>query len=91
MARRRMVTRTVVESVATIMMVDTTNAQVYDAIDTATGMEYDAAFMLKHARKALETDRFKVVMVKEVAHRETLYGMPEEDFIKLAQVMPDRA
>lgn len=91
MARRRMVTRTVVESVATVMMVDTTTAQVYDAVDTATGMEYDNDFMLKHARKALETERFKVVMVREVMYRETLYGMPEEEFIKLAHIMPDRA
>ena len=85
-----MVTRTVVVTVAKVMCVDVTTAQVQ-----VTNLELSGSFdtteaTMKAIKKLYETDTFKCVSVQEVEEKEVLYGMKEVDFIKLAKVLPPR-
>lgn len=87
MAREAMVTRTFRVSVATVLCVDIENDR--PTVETAfLPREYkDEKSLMKAARIALETDTLKVVKVKSVEIKETLYGMPESEFIANAKVI----
>jgi hypothetical protein len=64
------------------------------AIETATviltGMISDEKTMMKSIKEQLETETFKPVHITSAHENETLYGITEEDFIKLAKVLPPR-
>lgn len=95
MARERMVTRTVV----------TTNFEVLTcSIDTANTIKQNVRLsgdwtketntdkILKEIRKAYETEVIKVVAILNKGEtEETLYGMPETEFIANAVVLPPRS
>lgn len=89
MARKRMVTRTVEQTTAQVMTLDVTTADVqvrtYDI-----GGKYTDAELLKKLQKIFQTDTLKLVHIEEQACKEVLLGMYEEDFIRLAQVLPPR-
>lgn len=90
MARERMVTRTVVVTVAEVMCLDVTTAQV-DIKDIEISGSFDTKdSILKSIKKAHETDTYKCVAVQDVTEKEVLYGMKEIDFIRLAKVLPPR-
>lgn len=90
MARERMVTRTVILTVAEVMTVNTTTAEVQiTTFEIGGGLSADKD-ILKAVKKAHETDDLKIVKLNEVTTREVLYGMPESDFIRLAKVLPPR-
>lgn len=90
MARVRMVTRTVSETIATVMCVDvTTGDTIIKDFNLASISEPTA--VLKALKKSHETDTFKVVYVQSVRTEETLYGMTEADFIKAAKKLPPRS
>lgn len=91
MARVRMVTRTVVVTVAEVMCVDVTTAQVQINELELSGSFSDNETLLKAIKKLYENDSFKCVAIQEVTEKEVLYGMEEIEFIKLAKVLPPRA
>lgn len=90
MARERMVTRTVTETVAEIMCLNVVNCEVTISTFTYAGEFSSSEELLKTAKKISETEDLKLVHVKSVSTKETLYGMTETDFIKLAKVLPPR-
>ena len=90
MARERMVTRTVVETVAKVMCVDVLTAQVEIQELKLGGTYTKTEDILKAIKKAYETEYFKCVSVQDAWENEVLYGMLEIDFIKLAKVLPPR-
>lgn len=90
MARLRMVTRTVVVTVAEVMCVDVTTAQVQINELELSGSFSDNETLLKAIKKLYENDSFKCVAIQEVTEKEVLYGMEEIEFIKLAKVLPPR-
>ena len=90
MARVRMVTRTVIVTVAEVMCVDVTTAEVQIKKLELSGSFVDNDTLLKAIKKAYENDTFKCVAVQEVDEKEVLYGMEEIEFIKLAKVLPPR-
>lgn len=90
MARERMVTRTVELTVATVMCLNTTTAQVETVGYEIGGGLTDEKAILKAVKKQHETDTFKCVSVVSVTVNEILYGMPESEFIKYASVLPPR-
>lgn len=91
MARERMVTRTITETVATVMTVSVTDAKV-DYMEYKLAGEYDSnEAIMKFLKKHYESEDIKLVSVTEVQTEEKLYGMPEVEFIKLAKVLPPRA
>ena len=89
MARKRMVTRTVEQTTAQVMTLDVTTAEVqvrtYDI-----GGKYGDEDLLKKLQKLFQTDTFKLVHIESQTCKEVLLGMDEEDFIRLAQVLPPR-
>lgn len=89
MARKRMVTRTVEQTTAQVMTLDVTTAEVqvrtYDI-----GGKYTDEDLLKKLQKIFQTDTLKLVHVELQICKEVLLGMDEEDFIRLAKVLPPR-
>lgn len=89
MARKRMVTRTVEQTTAQVMTLDVTTAEVQIRPYTVGG-RYTEEEALKHLKKLFETDALKLVHIESQTCEEILLGMDEEDFIRLAQVLPPR-
>lgn len=89
MARKRMVTRTVEQTTAQVMTLDVTTAEVqictYDI-----GGRYTDEELLKNFQKLFQTDTVKLVHIESQTCNEVLLGMDEEDFIRLAKVLPPR-
>lgn len=90
MARKRMVTRTVMQTTAEVMTLDVTTAEVqvqsYDI-----GGQYTDEVLLKKLQHLFQTDTLKLVHIESQDCKELLLGMDEEDFIRLAQVLPSRS
>ena len=90
MARERMVTRTVELSIATVMCLNTTTAQVETVAYEIGGGLTDEKAILKAVKKLHETDTHKCVAIQSVEQKEILYGMPESEFIAHATILPPR-
>lgn len=87
MARKRMVTRTITSTKAT--------ATVYNIEkDEIQTLEYKLSGELSadDALKAITKEHPEVspLKVTEVTVQEELYGMPEDKFIELAEILPSR-
>lgn len=87
MARKRMVTRTITFTTVT--------ATVYDIqSDEIKTLEYKLSGELSadEALKALtkEYKEVRPLKVTDVSVQEELYGMPEEKFLELAEILPSR-
>lgn len=91
MARERMVTRTVELTIADVMTLDTTTAEVRIIPYEIGGGLTDPAAILKAVKKLHETESFKCVAVQNVAVKEILYGMTEAEFIAHAKILPPRS
>lgn len=89
MARVRMVTRTVEVTVVKVMCVQVSTATVTNEEFRLTGKFADENAILKHLSKMVDED-LKPVAITYNATEDVLYGMLEEEFIKLAQVLPPR-
>ncbi len=89
MARERMVTRTINETTVNVMIVDVTTANVTIQPLKLSGT-YTEDEALKACKKRYETDTIKLVHVDSMEETEILYGMPEDEFMKLAKVLPPR-
>lgn len=89
MARKRIVTRTVMQTSAQVMTLDVTTAEVqvrpYDI-----GGQYTDEELLKKLQKLFQTDTLKLVHIESQTCNEVLLRMNEEDFIRLAKVLPPR-
>lgn len=89
MARKRMVTRTVMQTTAEVMTLDVTTAEVqvqsYDI-----GGQYSDEELLKKLQDLFQTDTLKLVHIESQDCKEILLGMDEVDFIRLAKVLPPR-
>ena len=89
MSRKRMVTRTVIQTTAEVMTLDVNTAEVqvrpYDI-----GGQYTDEELLKKLQKLFQTETLKLVHVESQTCKELLLGMDEEDFIRLSKVLPAR-
>lgn len=88
MARKRMVTRTITSTRATATVYNIE----YDEIQT---IEYKLSGELSadDALKSITKEHTEVrpLKVTEVEVQEELYGMPEDKFLELAEILPSRA
>ena len=91
MARERMVTRTVELTIAEVMTLDTTTAEVRIIPYEIGGGLTDKEAILKVIKKMHETGTFKCVAVQNVSVKEILYGMTEAEFIANAKILPPRS
>lgn len=89
MARKRMVTRTVMQTTAEVMTLDITSADV-QVLTYDIGGQYNDEELLKKLQNLFQTDTLKLVHIQSQTCKEVLLGMDEEDFIRLAQVLPAR-
>ena len=89
MAREKMVTRTVSAINVTVMGINTATASAVTEVKVMTGAYKDDADLLKAIKKAYDGEIvWACITSKEIV--ETLYGMPESEFMKYAKVLPPR-
>lgn len=89
MARKRMVTRTIMQTKAEVMTLDVTTAEV-QVRTYHIGGKYTDEELLKKLQELFQTDNVKLVHIESQTCNEVLLGMDEEDFIRLAKVLPPR-
>ena len=89
MGRERMVTRTVNGYNVTVMCVDTSTATVSNQVFVEGG-DYIPGKGLDILRKRYETNTTKLAAIISTEMFERLYGMPEQDFIRKARLLPPR-
>lgn len=88
MARKRMVTRTITSTnvKALVYVIDKDEVQ---TLEYKLSGELSADGALKAITK--EHTEVRPLKVTEVTVQEELYGMPEEKFLELAEILPSRA
>lgn len=89
MKKERMITRTVKQTTAEVMTINVSTANV-EVITYDIGGVYTDNELLKRLKKLFETDNLKLVHIQSQECKEVLLGMSEEDFIRLAKVLPPR-
>lgn len=90
MARQRMVTRTVNVTTCEVMGLVISQAAVSTIKVQLSGAYADKDSALKAVKKLHETEDYKPTAITNMFTEEILYGMPEEEFIKMARIMPPR-
>ena len=90
MARARKVTRTISSTKVIVMCVDTETAKVDNYEVEIAGVYSDEKKLMKAVTKEVETVTLKPVSIVSKEVVETLYGMDEQKFMELAEVLPSR-
>lgn len=90
MARARKVTRTISSTKVIVMCVDTETAIVNNYEVEIAGVYSDEKKLMKAVTKVVETETLKPVSVVSTEVINTLYGMDEQKFIEMAEVLPSR-
>lgn len=91
MARIRMVTRTVDVTVTKVMCLNMDTMQGEVCTFEVSGLYDNSEAIIKAIKKQYETDTMKPVAVVDTEIKQVLYGMSEQDFIKLAKILPPRS
>ena len=92
MARIKMVTRTVTQTTAEVMSINTTTCEIKVQEVTLGGTYEDGEDFLKACINNLELpSEIKFVKAENLKEEQLLLGMTEEDFIRNASVLPPRA
>lgn len=90
MTRKRMITRTIMQTTAKVMTLNVTTAEV-QILTYDIGGQYTDAELLKKLQSIFQNDELKLVHIESQACNELLLGIAEEDFIKYAEVLPPRS
>lgn len=90
MARERMITRTVLATEVTALCLNIETAEPFNREVTLSGTFKDKKALEKAAKKLIDTDTVKCVSIVDCNEKETLYGMTEQQFIELANILPPR-
>lgn len=90
MAKARKVTRTISSTKVVVMCVDTETAKVDNYEVEIAGVYSDDKKLMKAVSKEVETETIKPVSIISTEIIETLYGMDEQKFIEMAEVLPPR-
>lgn len=84
MARKPMVTRTFVTTVANVLCMNLETAEPFNTEVTFARTFKDDKKLMKAVSEKLDTETVKAVHIVGKEERETLYGMTEDDFLRLA-------
>ena len=87
MARKPMVTRTIVTTKVNVLCLDIKSAEPINKVVTLPRTYKDEKQLLKKVEEIVNTDEVKAVHVVGKEEVETLYGMSEQDFINNAVVL----
>lgn len=90
MAKAKMVTRTVQTTRAKIMCVDIAQEKPYNREFILPGVYKNDSHILKKVSKLIDDENNKVVAVLSATVETSLYGMTEDKFIEMADVLPPR-
>lgn len=90
MARVPMVTRTIVTTKANVLCLDIVAGEPFNEVVTLPRTYKDDKALMKQVSKVIDNEERKAVHIVDKEEVETLYGMTEQEFIKLAQVLPPR-
>lgn len=90
MARIPQVTRTIKTTDVTLLCMDIEKCEPFNETITLARTYKNDDEILKQAKKIVETGTIKVVHVVDKEEIETLYGMTEQEFIKVAKKLPPR-
>ena len=88
MARTPMITRTIQTTKANVLCLNIVEGEPFNKIITLPRTYKDEKSLMKQVELAINTDTVKAVHVVDTMVEETLYGMPEADFIAIAKPMP---
>lgn len=87
MARKPMVTRTIVTTKVNVLCLDIQSAEPFNKVVTLPRTYKDEKKLLKKVEEVINTDAVKAVHVVNKEEVETLYGMTEQDFITSATIL----
>ena len=90
MARIPQITRTIQTTKANILCLNIKDGNSFHKEVTLPRVYKDDAHILKVARELIDDENTKAVHVVSAEVVETLYGMSEQKFIELAEVLPPR-
>ena len=88
MARVPMVTRTIQTTRANVMCLDIERGEPFNKEVILPRTYNDEKAMLKQAEKVINNDTVKAVHIVAFNVEETRYGMTEQQFIEVAEVIP---
>lgn len=89
--KKPMVTRTILTTEVTVLCLDLIKAEPFNKTVTLPRTYKDEKAMMKKVSTIIDTDEVKAVHVVDTKVNETLYGMTEEQFISMAEVLPSRS
>ena len=90
MARKPMVTRTIVTTKVNVLCLDINSAEPFNKDVTLPRTYKDEKKLLKKVEEVINTDEVKAVHIVDKEEVETLYGMTEQDFITNSTILdPD--
>lgn len=87
MARKPMVTRTIVTTKVNVLCLDIQSAEPFNKEVTLPRTYKDEKKLLKKVEEVVNTDNVKAVHIVDKTEVETLYGMTEQDFIDNATIL----
>lgn len=89
MAKEKLVTRSVIGTKATLMVVDIPTGTTTQLEVKIGGKFTEKEKVLKAVQKIHDNENQKVVAVLSFENFNTLYGMPESQFMEMASPLPD--
>ena len=87
MARKPMVTRTIITTKVIVLCLDVNSAEPFNETVTLPRTYKDDRKLLKSVEEVINTDYVKAVHIVDKKEIETLYGMTEQDFINNAKIL----
>lgn len=85
-----MVTRTITTTEVNVMCLDVQAGEPFNQVVTVPRTYKNKEELLKKVKPLIDTDTVKAVHIVDTDEIETLYGMPEQEFIQYAKVLPPR-
>lgn len=90
MARTPMVTRTIVTTKLNVLCLNVISGEPFNQEVILPRTYKDDKKLMKKIEEAVNTEEVKAVHVVDREEIETLYGMTEEAFMKVADILPPR-
>lgn len=90
MARVPMVTRTITTTKANVLCLDIVAGEPFNEVVVLPRTYKDDKALMKQVSKVIDNEQRKAVHIVDKEEVETLYGMTEQEFIKLAKELPPR-
>lgn len=88
--RKPQVTRTIITTQATVLCLNVETGEPFNETVIVPRTYKDDKKLMKKINELVDTEVVKAVHIVDKVEVSTLYGMSEEEFIKVAKVLPPR-